>query len=168
MSRAARVVLSVALAALAPTSLGGCVERTLLVASDPPGARVWINGAPRGTTPATIPYVHDGRFEVRLEKVGYRSVAAEVTTCTRLDAVPGPDFVAENLWPGRIRRRTPAFFRMVPNKEEPYTTEELQGLVDQAKAFRARAKAALAEPGTPRPTPEASRPSSPVDLFPGR
>jgi hypothetical protein len=144
----------------------GCVERALLVQSDPPGAQLFVNGVARGATPATIRYVHEGRFELRAEKAGYESVATEVTTRTRLDAVPGPDFVAENLWPGRIRRTTPVTLRLPPLKRESYTKEEVAGLVDRAKAFRAKARAAVSEPGTPSPTPRAQRPGSPVDPFP--
>jgi hypothetical protein len=142
----------------------GCVERALLVQSEPSGARLFVNGVPRGTTPATIKYVHDGRFDVRVEKAGYQSVATEVVTRTRLDAVPGPDFVAENLWPGKIRRHTRVSLVMPALKARPgesFTKEELRAFVDQGRAFRERAKAAAAEPGTPRPTPPGRRSSSP-------
>ena len=44
----------------------------------------------RGTTPVRVPYVYEGRFDVRVEKEGYESAAVEVTTPTRLDAVPDP------------------------------------------------------------------------------
>ena len=35
--------------------LAGCVKRTLLIESDPPGAKVWINETPAGITAATSP-----------------------------------------------------------------------------------------------------------------
>jgi hypothetical protein len=154
--------------ALGAALLGaGCVERSLLVESDPPGARLFVNGLPTGTTPARVRYVHDGRFDVRLEKEGHHSVHGEVTTRRAVDAVPGPDFVAENVWPGRIRRCTRAFFVLPPLKADSYTKEEVAALLRQAEDFRARAKASLAEPGTPLPTPPERRGRGLVDPFPG-
>jgi PEGA domain len=142
------------------------VDRALLVSSDPPGARVFVNGVDRGTTPARVSYVHEGRFEIRLEKPGYESVSAEVTTKTHLDAVPGPDFFAENLSPRKISRVTPVSYRLVPLKKESYTKEEIEALVARAKAFRDEARAAAAEPNTPRPTPPGQRSTTQVDPFP--
>jgi hypothetical protein len=160
----ARAALGAALAGA--LACGGCVERTLLVVSDPPGARLSVNGVPRGVTPRVIRYVHDGRFDLRLEKEGYESLAVEVTTCTRLDAVPGPDFVAENLWPGRIRRQTVEHVRLTPLKDRSYTKEEVRALLARGDAYRRKARAAMQEPGTPRPRP-GPPPSVPVDPFPG-
>jgi hypothetical protein len=162
----ARRGLAAAAALAAGAALSGCVERTLLVVTDPPGARLTVNGVDRGVTPRVIRYVHDGRFDVRVEKEGYESLAAEVTTCTRLDAVPGPDFVAENLWPGRIRRQTVAHLRLPPLKRESYTKAEVEALLRRAEAFRAEAKAAIREPGTPVPAPAGPPPRLPVDPFP--
>jgi hypothetical protein len=161
-----RARLGLAALLLAAAASGGCVERALLVRSDPPGARVFVNGVDRGVTPARIRYVHEGRFEVRVEKAGYESVATEVTTPSRWDALPGPDFVAENLSPRKIQRLTPVNLTLPPLKKESYTKEEIAELVKRAKAFRDEAKAAAAEPGLPRPTPPSGRSSTPVDPFP--
>jgi len=139
------------LAAALSLCAGGCVERALLVRTDPPGARVWVNGKDRGTTPVRVPYVYEGRFDVRVEKEGYESAAVEVTTPTRLDAVPGPDFFAEN-GPWRIRRETPADIRLVPLRRTPYAKEELEAIKRRGEDFRAKARAAATEPGTPAPT----------------
>ena len=138
------------LLAAAAATLGGCVDRSLVIRSEPTGARLWVNGVERGTTPQVVRYVHEGRFEVRLEKEGYEAVADEVVTRTRWDAVPGPDFFADNL-PVRIRRQTGAFYRL---KQLPvsYSEEELQGIVRQGEAFRKKAEEAAKEPGTPPPT----------------
>lgn len=157
-----------ALAALLAAAFlsAGCVERALLVRSDPAGAHLWVNGVYRGTTPTTIRYVHEGRFTLRFEKEGHESVATEVTTCTRLDAVPGPDFVAENLWPSRIRRHTPVLVRM-PALGAEVSRADVEALAEKARAFRAKAKAAASEPGTPVPTPPGRRSRMPVEPFPG-
>jgi len=139
------------LVAAAALLLAGCVERRLLVASEPTGARIWVNGVDQGTTPASIPYVHPGRFDVRLEKAGYRSLATEVVTPTTFDAVPGPDFFAEN-GPWRIYRESAVTIPMEPLQSRRLTREEQKALIQRAEAFRAQSAAAAAEAGTPPPT----------------
>jgi hypothetical protein len=126
------------------------MERALVVRTDPPGARVWVNGVDRGTTPLRLRYVRDGRFRVRIEKPGYETVADEVTTRTRLDAVPGPDFFAEN-GPGRRVRETTADYRLVPLAERSATPADLEAVLRRGQEFRREAEAAAAEPGTPVP-----------------
>ena len=130
--------------------LGGCMDRALVVRTDPPGAHVWVNGVDRGTTPLRLPYVRDGRFRVRIEKPGYETVADEVTTPTRIDAVPGPDFFYEN-GPGRRVRETTADYRLVPLTQRSVSEADLQAILERAQAFRREAEAAAAEAGTPAP-----------------
>lgn len=52
-----------------PSSTDG----SLVVTSDPPGARVTVNGIGWGVTPVTIPYLPFGTKQVRLIKPGYES-----------------------------------------------------------------------------------------------
>ena len=139
------------LLALAASLLTGCVERRLLVDSEPTGARIWVNGTDKGTTPATIPYVRPGHFDVRLEKSGYRSVVEEVETPTTVDAVPGPDFFAEN-GPWRVYRQVSVLLHMDPLPTERLTKEKQRDLLRRAEAFRAEADTAAKEEGTPVPT----------------
>ncbi len=51
----------------------GCVERVLVIRSDPPGARVSVDGKASGETPVEIPFVWYGTREIVLEKNGYLS-----------------------------------------------------------------------------------------------
>jgi hypothetical protein len=48
-------------------------DGSLVVTSDPPGARVTVNGIGWGVTPVTIPYLPFGTKQVRLIKPGYES-----------------------------------------------------------------------------------------------
>ena len=61
-------------AASAPTGVTGGLQ----ISSDPSGARVWIDGAGRGTTPLTLSNVAAGRHEVTV-RTASRSVARSVT-----------------------------------------------------------------------------------------
>lgn len=130
-------------------ALTGCVERVLAIDSCPVGAQVFVNGKARGTAPVEVRYVHEGRFEVRLEKEGYESLTSEVQTKTNADAVPGPDLVLETFHPGKTIRRTVRRFELVPLKRESYTPEEMEAVLRNATEFRKAAEKSFTEPGTP-------------------
>ena len=53
------------------------VETTLTVTSDPPGARVTVDGVGWGSTPITIRYLESGSKRIRVSKEGF--VSAETT-----------------------------------------------------------------------------------------
>jgi len=145
---------------------GGCIERTLVVDSVPAGAHVFVNGKDRGTTPVSIPYTHEGRFEIRLEKEGYESRAEEIETRSRIDAIPGPDLVLENM-PGPNRRVVRETFEMTRLKASSYTTAEMDAFLAQAQAFRAKAAGSFTEEGTPTAT-RPPRPAAPPSSAPVR
>jgi len=147
--------LAVGLASLA---LAGCgMQRALVVTSNPPGARLTVNGVEHGATPQRIPYTHDGLFTLRLEREGYESVADEVRTETARDALPGVDFFAEN-FPPRRERVTTKHYDLRPLSSTPPTQAEIDAALARARAFRERTAAEIAEPGTPTP----SRPRPPT------
>lgn len=100
--------ISSAVAALALTIAttllcSGCVERKLLLRSDPPGARVLLNGVDAGVTPVDVPFQTYGVFDI----------LASAPQCARLrttadirppwwETIP-LDFMIENLWPWTVR-----------------------------------------------------------------
>lgn len=140
------------LAVLFAATLSACgMQRALVLDSRPSGARIWVNGEERGTTPVRLPYVHDGLFTVRVEKDGYEPLAEEVRTETKLDAVPGVDLFAENLGPRR-ERVTSRTFDLVPLKRSAYTDAEMDEILRRAGDFRRRMEQEVTEPGTPTPT----------------
>jgi len=123
-----RTSLPLALLLLAPLSTG-CVERALVVRSDPPGAKVFVDGREIGTTPARLPFEHYGtrevmvRMEVR-EPGGDHTPLAPVTRMVEL-AAPWYqwfpiDLFSEFLWPGTIVDE-----RVVEVALVPHTREEL-------------------------------------------
>ena len=94
--------LRLLLAALVLAS-SGCVERVLVIRTDPPGARVFVDGKASGETPVEIPFVCYGEREIVLEKNGYLS--REV-----LESVRAPwwqvfpfDFITDVLLPIPLR-----------------------------------------------------------------
>lgn len=61
-----------ALLILASVGLTGCIRKMATITSDPPCAKVWINGVYRGETPVEIPYNWNWYYDFRLEKEGYQ------------------------------------------------------------------------------------------------
>ena len=66
--RHVRVWLAGALAGMVLFSLGGCVERSITLVSDPPGSLVYLNDVQQGTTPCTVQFKWYGDYSVRLRK----------------------------------------------------------------------------------------------------
>ncbi len=135
-------------------------QRTLTIDSDPAGARVWVDGVARGTTPVTIPFVYYGDLDVRLEKEGYRSLAAVVVVPTQIDGYPIVDLPYELTVPRRHFRWAATLAPLAQRATEG----EVRATLDRANAFRERTRRlatreALSQPVPgERPPPERARP----------
>jgi hypothetical protein len=110
-----RILLSV-LAGLA--ILTGCVERTLLLRSDPPGATVVVNGDEAGVAPAKLHFDTYGTFEVVMSAPHYHRLR-------ELAPVQPPwyeripiDFFSETLWPFTIQDEHLVTLKLEPLSEE--------------------------------------------------
>jgi hypothetical protein len=66
------VFLLALLPVLLPALLAGCVSRKLYLVTDPPGARVTIDGTFAGTTPYQEDFLSYGTRRVELELDGYQ------------------------------------------------------------------------------------------------
>ena len=97
-----RILLSgLAAAAL----LTGCVERTLILRSDPPGATVVVNGDEAGVAPAKLHFETYGTYEVVMSAPRHHRLRALVPVRPPwYEKVPF-DFFSETLWPGMHPRR---------------------------------------------------------------
>ena len=121
-----RLILIFAIAALAFSS--GCVKRTLLIKSDPPGAAAYVDERHVGVTPVTWTFYHYGEKEVRLEKDGYETLTETIKLKAPSYQVFPIDFFADVLWPATIYDRRQAEFPLA-----------LRRAVDEAKLIeRAR------------------------------
>ena len=140
-----------ALLALTFAVLSGCsTKRELVIWTEPAGARVWVNGEDKGRTPASIPFVYYGSFDVRLEKEGYEAWAGEVPVKEKIDGYPVIDLPFELTY----RKRT-FYWRGVLEPTVQETDAALQGLAREASAFRDRTlREARPDPrATPAPAP---------------
>ena len=83
-------------------ALAGCVERTISIRSDPPGARVIINDEDVGKTPVRFSFLWYGDYEVMLRKQGYQTLQTHVLIERPWFQLPVIDMVAETLIPGTL------------------------------------------------------------------
>ena len=119
-----RPVTLLSLLVLLLLSQAGCVKRSLLVKSDPPGAVVFINDSEVGQTPVTVPFYHYGHREVRLEMDGYETMTEDVEI-----KAPGYqkwpiDFCYDVLTPKTYYDRRQAEFILEPR--QPVDEEKLR------------------------------------------
>ncbi len=114
----------------------GCVERTLTITSDPPGALVHLNDEEIGRTPTTVPFTFYGVYDVRLEKEGYATLETGKETKAPLWEAPGPDLIAEMIPNNKVKLE----WHFVLEKAGEISPE---GLIDRAKQMRAKMRKEL-------------------------
>ena len=101
----------------------GCVRRRLMVRSNPPGAMVYVDNQPIGTTPCATDFTYYGTREIRLVKAGYETLTVNQPLPAPWYQIPPLDFVSENIVPRKIQDYRTASFNMVPQVIVP--TEQL-------------------------------------------
>lgn len=134
--RRARLALWVT--ALALLIAPGCVQRRLMIRSDPPGAMVYVDDYQIGATPIATNFTYYGTRKIRLVKDGYQTL----TVYERIDPpwyqVPPFDFFSENVAAREIRDMRVLDYRLVPQVVSPP-----QNLLDRAEELRARSQTPL-------------------------
>ncbi len=115
----------------------GCVERRLLVRSDPPGAAIYVDGAYLGEAPVELPFDTYGTRTVLARRPGY-------TPVRRLVALDPPwyqyfpfDLVTDLLWPGTIHDVHDVTVRL-ERRGEPADPEALERRAERFGASEAR------------------------------
>ncbi len=115
-----------------PLLLGiGCVERTLTLTSDPPGALVYLNGEEVGRTPLTRDFVWYGNYDVALRKDGYETVKTTTNVKPPVWQWIPLDFAAE-LLPVRLRDAQSFSYSMMPASTQPVNAE---GIIYRAHQY---------------------------------
>jgi hypothetical protein len=123
------------LAVLVGLALSGCATRRVLtIDSRPSGARIWVNGVEQARrTPVQVPFVHYGRFDVRLEREGYQGYAGELHVPSQIDGYPIVDLPLELMVRERRFHRSVDLVPLPPKPEEA----DLVEIRRRAEAFRA-------------------------------
>lgn len=123
----ARSLLVLAAAAM----LSGCVERTIRITSEPPGALVFLNDVEIGRTPTQTSFLHYGTYSVRLVKEGYEPFIGPAEAKTPIYDMIGLDLVAE-LLPIRFESDVHWHFELDPVRTD------IGSIVDRASQMRAQ------------------------------
>jgi len=115
------VVTSVVLSA-------GCVQREMVISTDPPGAIVLVDGTERGTTPARVEFDYYGTHEIELRHPGYRTLTSVKKVSPPWYEVFPLDVFSELLLPVKLVDRHEFSYRLTR-----YTGTEPDKLLRRAK-----------------------------------
>jgi len=148
--------------------LSGCVERRFLVETNPPGAMVFVNNKPYGPSPATVPFIYYGTYQITLVLDGYQTQIIRQKIDAPFYSYPPIDLLAENLYPFKISDRPIFHYDMLPA-----TQPNLDGLRIRGDEVR-RDGQSLPEPTkpynqNPPPPPPGSpwrAPANPTETLP--
>ena len=120
------------LALAAAGCLAGCVEREMVITTDPPGARVFVSDQEVGRSPVTRTFTHYGDYDVILRMDGYKTIKTHAKLNPPWYQWPVVDFFSEIApWTCRDRRYLHyklTKFSMPPEKE----------LIKRAEALKKR------------------------------
>lgn len=109
----------------------GCVQRRLIVRSQPEGAFVKIDGQQIGHTPVSVPFTYYGTRDIQLEKDGFKTVKVQERVRAPWYAQFPVSFFSENFSPREIRDERLLEFQLEPKSE---VQENL--LLDRANGLR--------------------------------
>jgi hypothetical protein len=161
----ARPLVTVVALALAALSLSGCLQRRMVLRSNPSGALVLIDDQQiEQRTPATVPFTWDGTRGVTLVATGHKVLDAEAVLEPRWYDYFPLDFVAEFLWPLTIVDERTFDFELEAYAEgvDPNAEARVRELLDRAAAFRAGGS------DGPGAVPASSEKAEPVPPPPGK
>lgn len=96
--------------------LSGCIRKSLTITSDPPNAKVWINGVYVGQTPVEVPYNWNWYYDVKLEKPGYEPLTVRERLYAPVRHWVPFDFVAE-VAPVKSNERQWRHYVLTPKRE---------------------------------------------------
>jgi hypothetical protein len=116
--------------------LGGCVERTMKIDSDPQGARVFVNDEEVGTTPVKFSFLWYGDYDLILRKDGCQTLKTHHRVVPPWYQYPPFDIAAECLIPGTIRD-----VHVLPTyRLDPAQVPPIQQVVERAVELRQAAR----------------------------
>ena len=126
--------------------LSGCVERALVITSEPSGAEVTVNQQWKGTTPYVVPFKHYGVYDIWIEHPGieeggrmvkyYPLHVGEPVRAPKYQYV-GADFVTEVLLPKTLRDQHTLHYTL----ERVAEADELDDVLDRARQLRGASRA---------------------------
>jgi len=135
--------------------LTGCLERTIVVTSEPEGAVVYLNDREIGRTPVETDFRFFGAYDVRLHLEGYEPLVTSREAEAPVYEWPGIDLLAEAV-PATIATRLEWHFQLTPLPELQPGADKAAlrtGLLERAEEARKAAN----EPVEGSPAPAAPK-----------
>lgn len=138
-------LFSMVLMVLALFLSAGCVERKMVIRSDPPGAPAWVDEEPAGATPLEYPFHHYGHRKVRVGPIRDENDAVAYREKEEVLHVRAPwfqtfpiDFFFEVLWPGKLVDEHVVTITLQPASEEEglYGEQRAEEVLERAEQFR--------------------------------
>lgn len=124
------------LAALSFTALTtGCMHRRMTITSNPPGARVLVDGEDIGLTPASMDFLYYGTREITLIRDGYETHTVMQKVPAPWYQVPPLDFISDNFLPFRVTNRHRFHYELQRQQQVPQ-----QSLLDRANGLRSESQ----------------------------
>jgi hypothetical protein len=142
-----RIAFGASAALLLCACLGGCVQRRMLICSNPPGALAYVDDYEIGTTPVSTNFTYYGQRKIRLVKDGYETLTVMQTMPPPWYEVPPLDFVSENLVPGEVRDQRTLSYQLTPQVAVP--PEQLLSRAEDLRRGVHAAGGIAAPPGAP-------------------
>ena len=109
----------------------GCVQRRMIVRTQPEGAFVTIDRQPVGYSPVSVPFTYYGTRDIQIEKDGFKTVKVQQDVAAPWYGKFPASFVTENFWPREIRDQRVLDFQL-----EPRTQVNSNQLLDRASTLR--------------------------------
>lgn len=132
VARGARSVAAVSvLVCLLLTAFTGCVQRRLIVKTQPEGAAVLIDRKPVGYSPVSVPFTYYGTRDVQIEKDGYKPIRVQERIDPKWYNRFPVSFFTENFSPREIRDQ-----RILDFQLQPKTMTGENELLDRANDLR--------------------------------
>jgi hypothetical protein len=116
---------------------GGCLERTITVTTEPPGAIVTLNDVEIGRSPVTAEFRYFGVYDVRIEHEGSETLSTTRETATPIWEYPGLDLLAIAA-PWRVKTAIAWHFELEPRVApgSPEAIEAEDALLKRAEQLR--------------------------------
>ena len=146
MMRAHRGLRAVLCAGAATALLSGCVERRLVITSDPTGAAVELNGVDVGRTPLEVDFTYYGVYDVLVSRDGYDTLRTTADADAPWYEWPGIDIVSQATPP---TDRTLIEWHFVLVESTPDETGLLERARRTQETFAAQATSTEDVPATP-------------------
>ena len=86
-------------AVLALTTLVACVQRRIVITSDPPAAAVMLNDTDVGLTPLEVDFTYFGVYDVQIRRPGYEPLLTTAHARAPWYETPGVDIISQAIPP---------------------------------------------------------------------